>query len=229
MTSVKFVDKEERKRAKVWNFGLAYGMAYQTIAKDLKISEEEAKVKYDFFFSRIPRLKALIDSCNNFAYENKYIKTAFGRMRTLDWEKIPARPASLRQDYIKKAFNTHIQGSAADLFKMALLRLDDLLLSKYPEDIQLMGVVHDESVFYVRKSRLEEFAPLIIKAMRVPVPQGWAPFDADLSYGPSWSENEQQDYTPPSDIQFDVFTSWKDVIPNYISSHLEDENYIVKW
>lgn len=223
------VTKEQRAMGKVFNFGVSYGMSFTTVAKDAKISEEEAEQKYNYFFSKVPKLKALIDYCYQFAYDNKYISTAFGRRRKLDWEKLPARPVSLRRDFLKKAFNTRIQGTSADLCKMAILRLDRMVLQKYPEDTKLTCLVHDEVVLWVRKDKADEIFPLIVKAMQVPVPNGWCEMTADLAYGPTWSANDLKDWEPEQPVHSEHFTSWKAVLPDDVHSLFEDEDYVIKW
>lgn len=219
---------DERQIGKVLNFGISYGMTIPTIAHMTNHTEDEAKQLYDKYFAALPRLKAYIAACQEMVRQNKAVKTLFGRVRTLDYSKLPPRVA---EDIIKKGFNTIVQGSAADILKIAMLRVKVRVLEKWGrENVRMVLTVHDELDFYVRNEHLMEIMRDIKQAMEVPVPDGWCRFVCDVEYGKSWSEVEHEDFNPDADFyQPDKFEGWGKLLPECYSSYLEDPMYVCNW
>lgn len=223
------VTKEQRAIGKVLNLGTMYGLSEYSVAKKTGHTEEEAAQLLQRYFNTYPRLKAYIDYCTDFVRKNKYVKTFFGRKRDLDYEFTNVK--RIQDDFLKKGFNTVVQGTSADLLKIAMLRCKTFVLDRYP-DVKMQEVVHDEIDFIVPEDKVEEVCYAIKYAMEVPLPDtgdnDWAPLIADVSYGPSWSEKTHTPFEPES-YPRQSFTSWKDLIPNEFSSPLEDPEYIVRW
>lgn len=220
--------RDERQIGKVLNFGISYGMHVSTVAKMTGHTEAEAQKLYDKYFAALPRLEAFIEYCKNTVRKKKIAKTAFGRVRKLEWEGLPSKVA---EDTIKKGFNTTVQGTSADCLKMAMLRVKDRVLDKYGRDIiRLVLTVHDELDFYVREDMLQELLPQIKAAMEIPVPDNWAPLVCDIEYGPTWAEVDHVDYKPTSEEYApDKFEGWGKVLPEKYQTYLTNENYCVQW
>lgn len=219
--------REQRQIGKVLNFGISYGMTVSTIARMTGHTEAEAQVLYDKYFEKLPKLRALIYSCQEQVRKNKVIKTMFGRARKLEWEGLPSRVA---EDVIKKGFNTKIQGSAADISKIALLRIKDRVLDRFGrEKVRLILTVHDEFDFYVRTDCLDEVLPVIKAAIDIPTPDNWCDFVCDIEIGKSWSEKDHTDWIPPENYKMDTFTGWGDILPKRYQTYLTDPNYVAQW
>ena len=220
--------RDERQIGKVLNFGMSYGMAIPTVAKMIGKSESEATLLYNKYFDALPRLRDFIGYCQQQVKDHGQVKTLFGRMRKLNLEGLPPR---VKEDTIKKGFNTVIQGSAADFLKIAMIRINERVLKKYGEDkVRLILCVHDELDFYIKDEYLEEIMIEIKKAMEIPVPAEWAPFVCDVEYGPNWSEPSHKDFIPTAEQYTpEPFTGWGDILPKNISSYLEDPEYSARW
>lgn len=203
-------------------------MEVSSIARMTNHSEEEAQRLYDIYFEKLPKLSQLISSCNNKIETEGFIKTLFGRLRKFNLEGLPPK---IKEREIKKGFNTLIQGTAADLLKIALLRIKKMVLDVYgPDVVRLILTVHDETDFYVRTDMLEEVMGKIKYAMEIPTPPEWCRLVADLEYGPSWSESTHVDWKPSAEeYSQEEWSGWGKVLPADYSSFLEDPEYIAKW
>lgn len=202
------VTPELRDKGKVFNFGLSFGMSAKGLAMRLGCSEEEADRKIETYFSRVPGLVDCINATKQRALTEQCTYTFFGRRRPLIIDGLPQRA---RDQMLRKSFNTMIQGTAADLLKIALLRVTNNVL-KGRKDIELCMTVHDELCFIVKDESLQELLPMIKRAMEIPTPAEWVPIIAEIGYGPNWSEESHTPYKPTDFVQ-DTFTSWAAVLP----------------
>jgi DNA polymerase-1 len=219
--------KEQRALGKVLNFGISYGMAVPTVAKMIGKTDAEAQQLYDAYFAALPKLAAFIAWAAAQVKEHKAVKTIFGRVRKLDYTTLPPR---MQADYIKKGFNTIVQGSAADILKIAMLRVQTMVLEKHGRDkVRLMGTVHDELDYYVKTEHLEEVLADIRTAMRIVTPDNWCNFEVDISYGRSWSESEHIEYKPIIANDVDVFQGWGAVLPKEYITYLDEPDYSAVW
>jgi DNA polymerase-1 len=201
------ITKEERAIGKMLNFGLAYGMSPYTLALRTGMSEAEAQQKYEYYFSQVPKLAQFIASCKEFARNYGYVKTFFGRMRYLPIDNLPPRKVDA---YLRRAFNTVIQGTAADILKIAMIRTFDAIEGM--EGVKGLLTVHDELDFEIRRDIYDDVAAKIKYAMEVPVPDGWAKIAVDLERGATWSGKDLQEFTPTTIIQPEKFTDWNSVV-----------------
>ena len=219
------VPKELRNNAKTVNFGLTYGMGVDTLAKRINHTVGETKQLYDKYFELLPHVRALSQWAYNQVEQTEMIKTYFGRVRKLEWRDKGTRQA----DMIKNsAFNTLIQGTSADITKIAMLRVKDRVLDKYPPEIVQMKLqVHDELDFIVRNDMLDEVCAKIKNAMTIPTPENWVDFEVDVEIGPTWSELDHKDWE--GEFVTDAFTGWGDVIPKRYQSYLMDADYSAGW
>ena len=218
------VTKEQRSLGKRLNFGLSYGMSLPTLAKSIGRTEQDTKVLYDKYFLELSHIKELVQWANRQVEQTEAIKTYFGRMRKLLWKDQGRKGNRIKES----GFNSMIQGTAADLTKIAMLRVKDRVLDKYDESIVKMQLqVHDELDFIVRNDMLDEVCAAIKNAMTIPTPENWVDFEVDLEIGPSWSESEHKDWE--GEFVTDQFTGWGNVIPAKYQTYLTVPDYSATW
>lgn len=181
------VTDAKRKLGKIANFAILYGVTPYGLAKQMGISEGEAEQIMSRYFQNAPNILSYIDKTKKDAMQKGYIKTYFGRKRELPELKIPA----LKEKTLRKAVNTTIQGTAADILKIAMVRVDKMLNEKYGNGMaNLLVCVHDELVFEVHESiPKEEFYADVAKCMEIPL-EGFVPIKADPEWGPNWGSLE---------------------------------------
>lgn len=182
--SKKQVTQEMRGKAKTINFGIIYGMSTYGLSRDLKISFAEAKNFIDTYFARYQGVAAYIDQVIKEAKVKKYVKTILNRRRYLP--EINSENLSTRQFAERTAVNTVVQGSAADLIKMAMIKIAQVIKEKKYESRALLQI-HDELVFEVLKRELvlfqEEVQRLMENALCLDVP-----LKVNLKIGRNWGE-----------------------------------------
>ena len=190
------VGKEERKQGKTLNFAVSYGMSKYGLANTLGCSPAQAGEMLASYFKNLPKLTRLSKKIKEEAVRTGYVKTHFGRIRW--FRNMPTDPNEL-DNYLRRTFNTYIQGTAADIAKMGIQRTFKALAeSSY--DIRCVSTIHDELNFEVSKSiPVQEAAKFIRDNMSIQLPEAngirWAPFRADVSVGPSFGEQyEMEDY-----------------------------------
>ena len=178
------VEPEMRRRAKVVNYGLAYGMNAFGLASRMGIAPDEAQEFIDSYFAGFPRIKAYLDQQVVRASADGYTSTMLGRRRYLP-ELQSANPR-IRDMGRRMALNAPIQGSAADVLKLAMIRVDrDLGPSGL--DCVMVLTVHDELVFDVAAGDREAAGRLVKAAMEEAYPLS-VPLRADLGWGSNWAE-----------------------------------------
>jgi len=215
------VTDEMRDMGKVFNFGISYGMTTKGLAMRLGVAEAEAERKIEHYFSKLPGLVNFIDTCYNRGQVEGATYTFFGRKRALDLAGIPAR---YHKNILRRAFNTTVQGTAADLLKIAIIRVGHQVLDVFKQDVEMIMTVHDELCFLVKTERGPKIALAIKRAMEIPVQPGWAPIVVDIGYGPNWSEESHTKFIAPADYKAEEFSSWGAVLPNGLTSSLEEVN-----
>ena len=142
-THPSMVTKEQRSRAKAVNFGIVYGISDFGLAKDLNIPRSKAKKYIETYFERFPGVKSYMDGIISSAKETGYVTTIFGRKRYIP--DILSKNKNIRQFGERTAMNTPIQGSAADIIKLAMIRVRERLL-EMDTDAKLILQVHDELI-----------------------------------------------------------------------------------
>lgn len=188
------ITKELRNKGKTLNFGLIYGMGIEKLANDLKCTEQEAKETLNEYFRKIPGVQPWVKKVKDEAKKNKYVLTQYGRRRNLPNLYLnpfeDANKPKIGED-LRKAVNTTIQGTAADILKIAMVRLDKHLKDK---DIHMVLQVHDELLFEVNESiPVAEAVDLIRKCMELKI-DGFVDIVADAAIGYSWGN--AVDYEP---------------------------------
>ena len=146
------------------------------------ISRTEAKTIIDAYFSQYDRIKAYMDECVEVAKEKGYVETFFGRRRYLP--DIKSRNATVRGFAERNAINSPIQGTAADVIKLAMIRIQNVLKAGTYRSKMILQV-HDELVFDVHKSELEEMKQLVYEHMTQAVDMG-VPMEVEVGTGENW-------------------------------------------
>ncbi len=182
----KKVDENKRNMAKIVNFGIIYGMSPYGLSQALGVDVESAGQFIKSYFERYPKVKAYLDSQIQFAKENGYVLTLKGRRRYIP--EINSTDIRMRQFAERTAINTPIQGTAADLIKVAMINIHRALLNGAYETEMIMQV-HDELIFDVPKLELSSINKLIKEKMEN-VFRLKVPIKVNISSGNNWLEME---------------------------------------
>ncbi|MES1198348.1 MAG: DNA polymerase I, partial [Chitinophagaceae bacterium] len=182
----KEVTKEMRYKAKSVNFGIIYGQGAFGLADNLGISRTEAKEIIDNYKKEFPGIQKYMDDTINFAREHGYVETLMGRKRWL--RDINSANFTVRGFAERNAINSPIQGTAADMIKLAMQKVH-AAMKKANMKSKMLLQVHDELVFDALKSEVKELKPLIIENMQIAMPlPNKVPVIADCGEGNNWLE-----------------------------------------
>ncbi|MGI9525844.1 MAG: DNA polymerase I [Weeksellaceae bacterium] len=176
------VTREQRSNAKTVNFGIIYGVSAFGLSNQTDLSRAESKDLIDIYFKTYPKLKAYIDNQIAIAREQGYVETVLGRRRYL--KDINSRNHVVRSHAERNAVNAPVQGSAADIIKLAMVRLHEIL-KDYKTKMLLQ--VHDELVFEVPKVEIEVITPIIKETMENTFPFD-IPLTVECGIGNNWLE-----------------------------------------
>ncbi len=179
------VDREQRGKAKTVNFAIIYGAGSQNLSQQLGISRGEAKELIDTYFDRYPGLKRYMEDTVKFARENGFVNTLLGRRRQL--RDINSKSSLARSNAERMAINTPIQGTAADMIKLAMLHVQAALKAQGFQSKMILQV-HDELVFDVRRDELERIKPVIEENMKNALPDLKVPILVEIGVGENWLE-----------------------------------------
>jgi len=178
------VTREQRSNAKTVNFGIIYGVSAFGLSNQTDLSRGESKELIDTYYETYPKLRLYINEQINFAREHGYVQTVMGRRRYL--KDINSRNAVVRGAAERNAVNAPIQGSAADIIKIAMIQIHNKLEAGNYKTKMLLQV-HDELVFDVYKPELEKIKTLVKSAMENAYKLE-VPLDVDLGVGNDWLE-----------------------------------------
>ena len=179
------VTKEMRRRAKAVNFGLAYGQSAFGLSQTLGISRSESKEIIDNYFEKFPGIKKYMTDTVAFAREHGYIETIMKRRRYL--RDINSKNQTVRSQAERNAINSPIQGSAADMIKLAMIAIYNEMLHRKLQSKMLLQV-HDELVFDVYKSEEQELRQLVEDKMKHALPDLPVPIEVGIGVGENWLE-----------------------------------------
>jgi len=184
--SEKEVTKEMRYKAKSVNFGIIYGQGAFGLADNLGISRTEAKEIIDNYKKEFPGIQKYMDDTINFAREHGYVQTLMGRKRWL--RDINSANFTVRSFAERNAINSPIQGTAADMIKLAMQKVHATMKKEKMQSKMLLQV-HDELVFDALKTEVKELKPLIVECMQsaMPLPHK-VPVTAECGEGKNWLE-----------------------------------------
>ena len=178
------MDKHVRARAKAVNFGIVYGISAFGLAAQLGIPQSEAKLYIERYFERYAGVRAFIDKTIAETRSSGSVRTLFGRMRPIP--DIESRNANQRGFAERTAINTPLQGTAADLIKLAMIAIDQKLTAQKLRTRMVLQV-HDELLFEVPKDEEDAIVPIVKDAMENVI-QLTVPIEADLSFGHNWRD-----------------------------------------
>ena len=178
------VSREQRTQAKAVNFGVLYGMGVARLMRDLKISRRTASQFIKDYYERQPGVQAYIDETTESARTRGEVRTLLGRRRVL--RDINSKNRGVRKAAERMAVNTPIQGSAADLIKLAMIRVWAVLAEQHPK-ARLLLQVHDELLVEAAEDEAESVAAVVQREMQNIFPLK-VPLDASAHIGPTWDD-----------------------------------------
>jgi DNA polymerase-1 len=189
------VTYEQRRRAKVINFGIIYGMGVNALRESLGTTRGEAQEFYDQYFAAFPRLAVYLGEVKADATRTGFTETYFGRKRFFEALKSPI--PYIRAASERAAVNAPFQGTAADMLKLAMVHIGSWIeKEKLDSDVHMLLQVHDELVFEIKKDAIDSAAPEIKKLMEqvlVGKESRGIPFTAEGKVGENWGEMEKLD------------------------------------
>ena len=185
---VKDMPGEVRRRAKAINFGIIYGISAFGLANQLGIAREEASAYIKKYFERFPGIRAYMDATRDFCRAHGYVETLFGRK--CHYPDIKASNASVRAFNERAAINARLQGTAADIIRRAMIRMEDALAEK-KLSAQMLLQVHDELIFEVPENEVAATLPVVQHVMQdAPFPAVLLslPLHVDARAADNWDE-----------------------------------------
>jgi DNA polymerase-1 len=182
-TPIDQVTKDQRRRAKTANFGIIYGISAFGLSQQLDCPRAEAKALIDDYFAAFPQVIDFIESQKQFAREHGYVETLFGRRRYL--ADINSHNATVRSFAERNAVNSPIQGTAADIIKMAMITISKRLNEFNDPRLQLTMQIHDELCFNVPENLIEQVQQMVVNEMQNIV-QLTVPLIAEAGSGHNW-------------------------------------------
>jgi DNA polymerase-1 len=183
-TAIDEVSSEQRSAAKAVNFGIVYGITAWGLARQLDCDPSRASAIIDDYKSRFRGIQSFLDECVTQAKEHGYVETIMRRRRTI--RSIDSSNAQQRSMGERVAINSVVQGSAADLIKIAMNNVQVGLVKKFP-NARLLMQIHDELVVEARVHEAEEVKDFLVELMESAMDLD-VPIVADASIGSSWAE-----------------------------------------
>jgi DNA polymerase-1 len=188
------VNSDQRRSAKAINFGILYGQSPFGLAKALQIPQDEASRFIDQYFARFPGVVAFMEQTIMECKRQGYVQTLSGRKRWIqgvrDFAALEARKKKVLLEPERMAVNTVIQGSAADLIKMAMIAIHRRLEESSNLEARMLLQIHDELIFEVSPTSRDRLAQLVAKEMTEAVTLS-VPLEIELQAGSSWGDCEK--------------------------------------
>ena len=160
---IKEVDPDMRRKAKAINFGIIYGISQYGLAKQIGVSNVEAEDFLNSYFIKFPEIKDYMNETIKFCRKSGYVSNIFGRRTHLSG--INDKNYNVRNFQERAAINAPIQGSASELMRLAMIRLDSKFSEYKSEDIKILLQIHDELIFEIKSSKVKDMSKLIIEIM----------------------------------------------------------------
>ena len=182
------VNSDHRRKAKTINFGIIYGISPYGLAKQLKCSANEAKDFINAYFSRFPRIRDYMEDIKQQLDLNGYVETLFKRRIYINGND--SKNQRLRGFAERQAINAPIQGTAADIIKIAMVQVHRNL-SNHKDEISMLMQVHDELVFEINENKIKKFTNIILPIMEtanLPIVPLNVKLKVDTGYGKNWAE-----------------------------------------
>ncbi len=179
------VSKDDRRASKTVNFGIMYGLGTFGLAQRLNVNRNRAKELIDNYFDKYPKIKDYMEDTVEFTKKHGYAETLFGRRRY--FTDINSKNFNLRSAAERAAINMPIQGSAADMMKVAMIKVDNQMREMKFESKMVLQV-HDELVFEAKQNELEDLKKLVIMNMQEALYLGEVPVVVETGEGINWFE-----------------------------------------
>ena len=176
------VTKEQRSSAKAVNFGIVYGIGEFSLAQDLHISVKEAKAYIESYLEKYHGVRNYMESIKEQAKKDGYVKTMLNRIRYIP--ELKSTNYNIRQFGERVALNTPIQGTAADIIKLAMVRVDNRLINEGLKS-KLILQVHDELIVEAHKDEVDKVKQILSEEMQSAMELN-VPLKVDMSTGHSW-------------------------------------------
>ena len=186
--NTKKVSQDQRRKAKAINFGIIYGISQYGLAKQINVSNYEAEEFLNSYFARFPEIKVYMDQTIKFCRKNGYVNNIFGRRS--HFININDKNYNVRNFQERAAINAPIQGSASEIMRLAMIRLEKRLNEQKNQDTKMLLQIHDELIFETPKSGAEKIRKIIIEEMTSVVNSDQhsfsIPLTVDLNIGDNW-------------------------------------------
>ncbi len=187
---IKKVDQNLRRKAKTINFGIIYGITQYGLAKQISVSNQEALDFINAYFKKFPEIKDYMEKTIKFCKKNGYVNNIFGRRIHL--RGINDKNFSVRSFQERAAINAPIQSSAADIIRLAMIKIDDLINSNKIYKAKMLLQIHDELVFECEKSNQKNVEKIVKKTMESVSGSNYhmfkIPLDVNVNSGNNWDE-----------------------------------------
>jgi len=184
------IDDETRRKAKAINFGIIYGISQYGLAKQISVSNQEASEFLKSYFDKFPEIKDYMKKTINFCRKSGYVNNIFGRRCYITG--INDKNYNVRNFQERAAINAPIQGSAADIMRLAMIRIQQELDKNSSFKTKMLLQIHDELVFETPKNEIEKIGPIIKKIMSEVSSsehhQFSIPLTVDINSGNNWGE-----------------------------------------
>ena len=182
------VDQDQRRKAKAINFGIIYGISQYGLAKQINVSNYEAEEFLSAYFSKFPEIKIYMDQTIKFCRKSGYVKNIFGRKS--HFININDKNYNVRNFQERAAINAPIQGSASEIMRLAMIRLNKRLDEKKNQNTKMLLQIHDELIFETPKKDAKRVSEIIIEEMASVVKSEQhsfsIPLTVDLNIGDNW-------------------------------------------
>ena len=185
---IKKVNQDQRRKAKAINFGIIYGISQYGLAKQINVSNYEAEEFLNSYFSKFPEIKVYMDETIKFCRKSGYVNNIFGRKS--HFVSINDKNYNIRNFQERAAINAPIQGSASEIMRLAMIRLDRRLNEKKNQSTKMLLQIHDELIFETPKEEAKRISKMIIEEMA------------------SVSESEQHSFSIPLTVDLNTADNW---------------------
>jgi len=187
---LKKVNQDQRRKAKAINFGIIYGISQYGLAKQINVSNYEAEQFLNSYFAKFPEIKVYMDKTIKFCRKSGYVNNIFGRRS--HFININDKNYNVRNFQERAAINAPIQGSASEIMRLAMIRLDKRLSEQKNQKNRLLLQIHDELIFETPKNEVKRISEIIIKEMSSVANSDQhsfsIPLTVDLNIGDNWGD-----------------------------------------
>ena len=185
---IKKISQDQRRKAKAINFGIIYGISQYGLAKQINVSNYDAEEFLNSYFAKFPEIKVYMDQTIKFCRKSGFVNNIFGRRS--HFLNINDKNYNVRNFQERAAINAPIQGSAAEIMRLAMIRLDKKFKDKKNEKTKMLLQIHDELIFETHKNEVERISKIIIDEMssvaRSDQHSFSVPLTVDLNTGNNW-------------------------------------------